>query len=178
MIVDPPVQGGDHIDWDRVAEGSGLRFPADYRDFVAVYGGGTIDDFLTISTPPVPGSVYGNLLTRGRGHVNERVVRELAGVVDDPAAYPLLAFAATSGGDEVLWLCDNPDPDKWRILVRGRHTVNRWSVFNLNLLNFLLAMICGELANPFSQSGFPASPCRFTGWREEDAYFESLGPPT
>ncbi|WP_229850150.1 SMI1/KNR4 family protein, partial [Streptomyces termitum] len=41
---------------------TGLRLPADYRDFVTLYGGGDLNECLGISTPPVAGSPYGGLL--------------------------------------------------------------------------------------------------------------------
>jgi hypothetical protein len=52
----PPVGGGDAIDWSAL-ESQGGYFPSDYKEFVAVYGGGDIDDILGINTPPVPGSI-------------------------------------------------------------------------------------------------------------------------
>lgn len=39
-----------------------MRLPIDYREYVELYGGGEIDDYLSISTLPVLGSVYGDLL--------------------------------------------------------------------------------------------------------------------
>ena len=40
------------MDWDRVHAGFGWRLPSDYRDYVAAYGMGTINETLSIVTPP------------------------------------------------------------------------------------------------------------------------------
>ncbi|MFF1798793.1 hypothetical protein ACFVXQ_32045, partial [Kitasatospora sp. NPDC058263] len=39
-LLGEPSAPGDTVDWDELAQTTGLRLPADYRDFVALYGGG------------------------------------------------------------------------------------------------------------------------------------------
>ncbi|WP_369387244.1 SMI1/KNR4 family protein [Streptomyces sp. CG1] len=62
QVLEAPPIGGDHVDWDALFEESGLRLPEDYRAFVEVYDGGEIDEYLSVSTPPVAESAYGDLL--------------------------------------------------------------------------------------------------------------------
>ncbi|MGM9469305.1 hypothetical protein [Streptomyces murinus] len=45
-----PAEGGDAVDWDVLRAETGWRLPADYRDFVAVYGPGTISGTLAWAT--------------------------------------------------------------------------------------------------------------------------------
>lgn len=52
------------VDWEGVERTTHLVFPADYREFVESYGGGEIDECLSISTTPVLGSAYGDLLDK------------------------------------------------------------------------------------------------------------------
>lgn len=48
----PPHPGaGDPVDWDEAARRWGIPIPADYRDFVSVYGGGEINRSLSIALP-------------------------------------------------------------------------------------------------------------------------------
>ncbi|WP_405363504.1 SMI1/KNR4 family protein [Kitasatospora sp. NBC_00085] len=47
----PPHDGsGDIVDWDSVEETLGVPLPSDFRDFVAVYGAGSIDDQVEIAS--------------------------------------------------------------------------------------------------------------------------------
>ena len=57
-IMPPPTCGGDPVDWDALRVDTGWELPADYRDFVAVYGMGAISDSISISTPRFEGYPY------------------------------------------------------------------------------------------------------------------------
>jgi hypothetical protein len=166
-VMEPP-ESGDQVNWKKVSEESGIVFPADYRNFVALYGGGEMDGLLGISTPPVGESFYGDLL--------EMSVLPPA---DEYYPYPyppypkpggLLPWGSTSLGDDVFWLCEGDDPDAWVTVVHKRHAHHRedpWKRFDGRMAEFLLALIRGEFPNPFSQSGFPDPHPKYVGWREQ-----------
>ncbi|MFH9355289.1 hypothetical protein [Kitasatospora sp. NPDC017646] len=61
-LIGEPGIPGDIVDWDGLARTTGLRLPVDYRDFVTLYGDGELDEYLDVSTPPVDGSPYGDLV--------------------------------------------------------------------------------------------------------------------
>ena len=166
-VMAPPAQG-DEVDWERVRELSGVAFPEDYRDFVATYGGGSMDDLLVVLTPPVPGSAYGQLL--------DKPVLPPAGE-RYPYPYPphpepggLFPWGSTATADDVFWLCEGDDPDAWVTVVRKRqahHGEEPWKRFDGGMAEFLLALVRGEFPNPFSQRGFPSARPEYLGWREE-----------
>jgi hypothetical protein len=166
----PPPEGGDVIIWNQVATESGLRFPADYRDFVAVFGGGAVDDYLEIYTPPVPGSWRSGLLgwKKPLALDDDWHLRSLGRFVADPAHHEMFGFAANGDGDDAVWSCGSADPDEWKVLVGARHPENDspWSFFDGGMADFLLALIRREIDAPFSRAGFPSSPPRYLGWRE------------
>lgn len=62
QVLPPPPSGGDMIDWEMLAHSTGWEFPTDYRELVELYGGGEIDEYLSVRTPPVEGSPFGSLL--------------------------------------------------------------------------------------------------------------------
>ena len=50
-----PVETGSRDEWQAVEEDLGCVLPADYKEFIATYGTGDIDDFLQVTTPlPAP----------------------------------------------------------------------------------------------------------------------------
>ncbi|WP_032790537.1 SMI1/KNR4 family protein [Streptomyces baarnensis] len=104
-LLPPPRSGGDAVDWEQIGRTTGLAFPADYREFVELYGGGEIDEYLSVNTPPVPGSPYGDLLDRGEPALSDRDREELCALLPGGAVPPLLPFAdSASGGHEfVSW---------------------------------------------------------------------------
>lgn len=61
-LLGAPSSQGDVVDRDELARTTGLRLPADCRDFVTLYGGGELDEYLGVSMPPVAGSPYGGLV--------------------------------------------------------------------------------------------------------------------
>ncbi|MEU3901816.1 hypothetical protein [Streptomyces sp. NPDC045251] len=101
------------MDWEQIERTTGLAFPADYRELVELYGGGEIDEYLSVSTPPVPGSPYGDLLDRGEPALSERDREELGALLPGGALPPLLSFADSASSDVAFWLREGA-PDDWR----------------------------------------------------------------
>jgi hypothetical protein len=141
----------------------GVDFPADYRDFVDRFGGGSMTSELMFLEFSVfaPCSV-GLTVDAPRGFeafmVNQaKRVRPL--FVFDGAdeaywggtVYPvhpdpggLLAWGQNQEGDVFFWLTEDPDPDRWPVVMwaRGPATTYR---FEGGMVAFLLALFQGEL---------------------------------
>ncbi|MFJ4468056.1 SMI1/KNR4 family protein [Streptomyces sp. NPDC089424] len=167
QLLAPPGSGGDAVDWDEVERSSGLVLPADYREFVEVYGGGEIDEYLSVSTPPVPGSPYGDLLERKDPALPEQDRERICAVLRRDVLPPLLPFADTASGDVAFWVREG-EPDGWRVLVFRRQTpygTDRWTLFDRGMADFCGAALTGEV-NPFSER-LPVGDRQheFAGWR-------------
>ncbi|WP_406277710.1 SMI1/KNR4 family protein [Embleya sp. NBC_00896] len=164
LLLPPPVSGGDEVDWEAVERETLLRFPADYREFVESYGGGEIDEYLSVSTPPVPGSPYGDLLDRvDPALANED---ELGALLPEGDLPKLLPFTFSASGDVAFWLREGA-PDGWRVAVFRRQTpygVNRWTVFDGGMASFCVAVLTGE-ADPFSERIEADDRHVFVNWR-------------
>ncbi|MFD8912156.1 SMI1/KNR4 family protein [Streptomyces sp. NPDC059575] len=168
--MDPPPSGGDAVDWDEVRSAGGLLLPTDYRDFVAHYGGGAMDDFLCVFTPPVEGSAY-NMLLVDAAFTGEYASEYAAACPDAPPG-GLLRWGSSSTADSVFWRCGSPDPEQWTTVVsRRQHSYGEspWLEFDCGMAEFLVKLVRGELPNPFGQSGFPDPRPTYLGWREEAA---------
>ncbi|MFD7972864.1 SMI1/KNR4 family protein [Streptomyces clavifer] len=166
LLLPPPVSGGDAVNWEAVQHETLLEFPADYRDFVESYGGGEIDEYLSVSTPPVPGSPYGDLLDRLDPALSDRDRQELGVHLPQGDLPQLLPFADSASSDVAFWLCEGA-PDDWQVAVFRRqtlHGVNRWTVFNGGMASFCAAVLTGE-ANPFSERIEADDRHVFLNWR-------------
>ncbi|MFI9490777.1 MULTISPECIES: SMI1/KNR4 family protein [Streptomyces] len=165
-LLPPPGSGGDAVDWERIERTTGLAFPADYREFVELYGGGEIDEYLSVSTPPVPGSPYGHLLDRGEPALSDRDREELGALLPGGALPPLLPFADSASSD-VAFLLREGAPDDWRVAVFRRqtpHGTSRWTVFDGGTAALCVAALTGE-AHPFSELLSARGGHEFVSWR-------------
>ncbi|GHA77373.1 SMI1/KNR4 family protein [Streptomyces termitum] len=164
-LLPPPVSGGDSIDWQEIERARRLAFPADYREFVESYGGGEIDEYLSIGTPPVTGSGYGDLLDRADPALSDRDREDLSALLPEGVP-PLLPFADSASGDVAFWLCEGA-PDGWRVAVFRRQAsygMNRWTVFDGGMASFCVAALTGEV-NPFSERLSAGGRHEFVSWR-------------
>ncbi len=175
-IMPTPPEGGDVIDWEREQAESGVRLPADYRDFVVVYGGGVINRHLQIHTPRVPGSLICGALSWPPAERGEFDLEWLSRTAPGADPLRLLQFGATDDGDEVLWARSDGSPEDWRVLVFLRDPLreNPWTLFDGGMARFVLALVSGELTAPppFDSPVFPGNPPTYLGWR---AYNRLIG---
>ncbi|MGW2867039.1 SMI1/KNR4 family protein [Kitasatospora sp. NPDC001225] len=167
-LIGEPGTPGDSVDWDELARTTGLRLPADYRDFVALYGGGELDEYLGVSTPPVDGSPYGDLVDALDFDPRQEPAAPTGTAPEDLEKGRLLPFAGSANGDVVFWLCDTRDPDGWDVVVfRRQHRYGEaaWVRFAAGFGDFLAGTLDGTLPNPFGDSGFTRTPHTYRHWR-------------
>ncbi|MFJ5829507.1 SMI1/KNR4 family protein [Streptomyces sp. NPDC093089] len=153
------------MDWERIADAAQLELPADYREFVESYGGGEIDEYLSISTPPIPGSPYGDLLDRIDPALAD--CQQLGALLGEQDLPPLLPFADSASGD-VAFFVRKGAADTWRVATFRRQTpygVNRWTVFDGGMAEFCLAVLTG-VVDPFSELIAGSGPHVFVSWRD------------
>jgi hypothetical protein len=165
-VMAPPSGRGDNVDWEQIRDVYGVTFPADYRSFVETYGGGEIDGHIGISTPPVEGSVYGDVL-EGAPFVSGR--RHPEGQPSYPDPDGVLCWGSNGDGDDIFWRCSSENPDEWTILVFARQVASgeeRWKSFNGGMVEVLLASIRDGHPSLFSDPGTPSAGSVFQGWRD------------
>ncbi len=148
-IMPPPADGGDPVDWEALRVDTGWELPADYRDFVAVYGMGRISDSIGISTPYFEGSPY-------EDHLLFRAAPRLADAE--------LTWASNEAGDDFLWRCCG-EPERWEVIFRPRSR-HQDHTYGMGMAEFLLRLVRGEIHPPLEAE--LAMPVTFASWREEE----------
>ncbi|MFF0431694.1 SMI1/KNR4 family protein [Streptomyces sp. NPDC004327] len=155
------------MDWEGLADAARLELPADYREFVESYGGGEIDEYLSVSTPPVLGSPYGDLLDRLDPALSDRDCQELGTLLGEQDLPLLLPFADSASSDVAFWLRKGA-ADSWRVATfrrQAQHGANRWTIFDGGMAEFLLAVLTG-VVNPFSERIPASGPHMFVNWHD------------
>lgn len=147
-VMTPPPDGGDHVNWEAIRSEFGWIFPVDYRDFIGVYGMGNIGDSLAILAPPFPGYPYGTHLLDGEPF---------------PPPSGELRWAVNESGDDFLWDCSDPDPDRWTVFLSSGRAGR--VCYDMGMAEFLLSVVTGRLVPPTST--FPTDPAEFENWRNE-----------
>ncbi|WP_327147381.1 hypothetical protein [Nocardia sp. NBC_01329] len=155
-IMPPPPDAGDPVAWDSLRVDTGWELPADYRDFVAVYGMGTISDSIGISTPRFEGYPY-----------EDHLLFHAAQALMDGE----LTWASNEAGDDFLWRCVG-EPERWGVIFRPRsgppdHT------YDMGMAEFLLRLVRGEIHPPLEAE--LAMPATFESWREEERLLDDDG---
>lgn len=81
----------------------------------------------------------------------------------------VIAWGVDSDGDILCWLISGEDPDKWPVVVWGRHSSPHWATYDCGMVEFLRAVISGELAeSPLSGNDiWDSAPVMYLGDREE-----------
>lgn len=159
-VMTPPESPIESIgDWDEVEQRLGRSLPADYRDFISVYGTGYIDKFLSVLNPFSAIPSY-NLISAGRDHLDGlRQLRETRGEFLPYALFPeksgLLPIAMTDNGDTLHWLTEGR-ADHWRIVVEDVRAPET-EIYEMTFTQFLTALIQGQIFSnilvPLGQGG-------------------------
>ncbi|MET8983209.1 SMI1/KNR4 family protein [Streptomyces sp. NPDC004539] len=167
-LLPVPPSGGDAVDWQEVERNTELVFPADYRAFVEEYGGGVINEYLSVNTPPVLDSPYGDILDKLETTLSDRDQQELSALLGVSDLPPLLPFADTANGDTAFWLRVG-SPDDWRVTVFRRQSpygTSRWTLFDAGMVPFFIAVLVNEI-DPFSERLSTGGPHEFESWHTE-----------
>ncbi|MER6633818.1 SMI1/KNR4 family protein [Streptomyces sp. NPDC000987] len=159
----PPHDGaGDSVDWQEAERVWGVTFPQDYKEFVATYGEGEVDAFLTFLVPewaeiPVPSGAM----------AQETAVARRIWLEDPPAGHgslatpPVIAWGVSARADLLCWVIGEQDPGLWPVAVWSRGA-NAWHVHDCGMLEYLVRLFRGEFDNMWADD----RPRRFVHVRE------------
>ncbi|MEH0546952.1 SMI1/KNR4 family protein [Streptomyces sp. B21-105] len=134
---------GDSVDWDAIEASWRTRFPSDYKEFMAEYGEGAIDDYLALLAPethvgPGDASYMGMQLESANAEDVWRAAKSRAAEIPR-----LIAWGVDSSADILCWLATDSDPDKWLVVVWGRGDA-RWTEYACGMLEFLCRLFRAE----------------------------------
>jgi hypothetical protein len=168
-LMPPPSDRELTVDWDALSRSWGRAFPSDYRQFMTVYGAGSIQNFLQIVSPELKEAPSG---PGQGGMVQETATAELlwTQVRRSPEladADPLLiSWAASAGADSLCWDASGDHPDRWPVLVVARGDAI-WRRYDCGMVEFLARTLQGD---------FDRSPLSGTDvWGIDSALFLTPG---
>ncbi len=158
-----PVAAGTPELWPVIEEGLGTALPADYKEFINLYGAGDFFGFLSLVSPfALDGSVPpDSLLYRWA----EAGARNYAGMKEHfggiaPEKFPFTAFPERNGllamggyeyGGTIYWLTEGL-PDTWGIVAYDEEFFEFRS-YPITVTGFLVEWINGTLKPEFFDEG-------------------------
>jgi hypothetical protein len=163
----------ERIDWAAAEQELGTRLPADYKSFLETYGSGIINAVTYIFRPvDAPDRLYaqGSIAEDTPGaqatwhHTPERWRPDV-----DPD--DIMIWGRTSGPDILCWVTTADDPDQWPVLVCGRHTKSRWTLYPCGMAEFLINLVTNQYDDAISID--ETRPPRFLHWREDERLNEA-----
>jgi hypothetical protein len=144
-LMPPPAGRVVAIDWDAVTARWGTRMPADYREFMDIYGAGTINGSFCIVwplLPPRPGDHMDDLAG------NTEVGRSLQddGQEEQDRVEGWIAWAYDRSANRLYWDTSPQDPDQWTVVRLDRGGF--WTESGLGTTEYLAAFLGGGLPEP------------------------------
>ncbi|MFD7817636.1 SMI1/KNR4 family protein [Streptomyces sp. NPDC059785] len=159
-LMPPHAGAGDLVDWEAVERSWGHPFPRDYKDFMALYGGGTVSDYLGFLLPEprtAEGAepVYQGMEAETR--TAESFRRSTA--AGDWLPSQIIAWGVDASADILCWRVTGK-PEAWPVLVWNQDDAT-WSEYPCGMVEFLCRLFredCSEI--PLGSVGWwGESPC-------------------
>ena len=160
---------GSPAEWSELEAQRGLRFPADYKDFVNHYGYLTVGGYIRVPSP-LSSDPHRGLPAIISELDHYRKIQVEFGDYFPIKAYPepggLLPWATTINGDRLFWLTRGT-PDEWTIvIVESRGPMSE--AWPISMSEFILSFIKGNLRSEvFGDSASTANP-RLEDPREDE----------
>ncbi|MBE8477465.1 SMI1/KNR4 family protein [Streptomyces justiciae] len=150
----PPHEGaGDSIDWEEAERAWGAGFPQDYKEFVAQYGDGEVDAFLTFLVPEwTEGSVPCGAMAEETAEARRMWLEKPPAGYGSPATPPVVAWGVNARADLLCWMTGEQDPGLWPVAVWSRGTL-AWDVHDCGMLEYLVRLFRGEIDTMWADDG-------------------------
>ncbi|MCX4538971.1 SMI1/KNR4 family protein (plasmid) [Streptomyces sp. NBC_00841] len=166
----PTTHGRDEeIDWSEVEAAWPSRFPSDYALFMQTYGAGTFSESVVVLLPTLGVDGYPG----GSGLEDEtenarytwEMERDFADFDLDPSS--IVAWGVTSGADIYCWVTTDDNPDRWPVLVCGRHTNPTFQLHPFGMVEFLHRVLGDASFQEQTISVVLPEEASFVNWREK-----------
>jgi hypothetical protein len=142
-IMPPHPGAGNFVEWHAIEASWGTRFPSDYKEFVALYGEGGVEDYLDFVLP-VPGDVFEadssqqGMLAETRNALN--LWEAETGTDRRPQ---LIAWGVDASADILCWRVAGGDPDDWPVIVWNQDEA-QWFEYKCGMSEFLCRVFRGD----------------------------------
>jgi hypothetical protein len=157
-VPSSPIAAGDAENWQYVEAKIGGILPADYKEFIAVYGVGRIDDFLWVYSPFLANK-YLNLLSQKEAVLTSfRIFRDESGEELPFPLYPVqngvFPWGCTDNGDHLCWRFRNGRLERPLVIIEGRGP--EWEEFDLSMTGFLAGVLTRQIKVNMFPEEFPS----------------------
>jgi hypothetical protein len=166
LAPSPGSAEGAELDLQQVAAAEaalGVQLPPDYLDFLAVYGAGSLDDFLQIAPPAkAPGHRYGTGLVELTGTFRLAAAQPRhAEILGDGEAY--IHWGMDDGGVYYLWRIQGASSAEWPVCVYGN---GKLTVLPFGIVEFL-ARACTDRLPDDLRRAFQGDGHEFLHWQDQ-----------
>ena len=158
-LMKPPVSPAFAVgNWADAERECGIRFPADFKEFIGAYGAGTINEFFLVTSPFAPFEPFKLArqkdisLWNFRSYYNDGIVKHPYPLYPD--ADGLFPFTTNQSNGDVCWKTKG-DPNDWNIVIWDTDTlsfrelaVENFTLFLRNLLNGSSLLLSNDVLPP------------------------------
>ncbi|MGA4959827.1 hypothetical protein [Streptomyces lavendulocolor] len=138
------------VDWAAVETRIGTALPGDYKRLAEMFGHGAFDGYLQLHVPDA--GFKSDDIVLHTEWLGEWARTHRSGLWEPYEVYPapggLLQWASSEQADQFYWLTDDPDPDRWPILVK-EDIPDSWERFEETTAEFVYRMLT-DRQHPFS----------------------------
>ena len=165
-ILTPPVNPVDtptESDWRSVEGKLGFALPQDYKDFVDIYGAGSVDGFLWVLNP-ISTNPSLNLFVQAKSRIDAqlRFSMDFGGKSPyplHPEPNGLFPWAVTDNGDVLYWLCEGP-PSAWSVVICDSRC-SRWQTLKEGVGEMFMGIVTKKLRIECFPGDFPSQSPEF-----------------
>ncbi|MFD8796880.1 SMI1/KNR4 family protein [Streptomyces vinaceus] len=157
LEITPAPHEPRRTDWGVTEESLGVGLPADYKQFIEIYGGSNWDDHLYVLEPGCPNDNY-DLIAWARNQAEDleglwEFEKKPTELQDEGTR--VIPWATTDNGECLYWLVrPGTEPDQWTVMLNEARG-DRWEHFPLSCTQFLAGSLDGELRSGILSSLFP-----------------------
>jgi hypothetical protein len=159
-LLPRPVAGRPK-NWASVTRQLGTELPTDYKEFIDIFGGGSVDGYLWVLEPDCANPGYDLL-----DSVTERAeaLEYLWSSSEEKparlteAGARLIAWASTDNGEFAYWLArPGQHPDDWTVMINEARG-ECWEHFDMGFARFLRSTLTGVVTSEILTDAYPTSP--------------------
>ncbi len=127
-------------DWSAIEEELQIELPDDYKQFIELYGTGSISNFINVYNPFTSNAIFELRCAVRRLEALNNIENKRFDIL--PVKNGLLAWGKDANGDEFLWHTKG-SPSRWpiRVFIKSR----TFPYFNVSMTEFLVACIQGKV---------------------------------
>ncbi|MER5966558.1 SMI1/KNR4 family protein [Streptomyces sp. NPDC002057] len=149
-IIGPPRRNGDvDRDWTDFEQRISLRLPADYKNFISVYGSGCLNNQFLLFHPKgdLENGLNIDLLLRSAYSAYSTLAErspELKPFPLHPERGGCIAIGRSHGGNYLFLSPPGPECSRWRVVVE----MGEWVTFDMSFTEFLWKALNDEIYLP------------------------------